>query len=127
MDKKSKIFFIIFSSLLFLSVFATFLRIFIFKNYIIEAEADCDPEAEACFVWTCDPEAGEECSGDPEEDTSYYKIMRRLAKNIPLCDPAEETCTALVCDDYEMDCEYIYCDAETSALYEAKCSGQRQR
>jgi len=82
------------------------------RDYIIEAEAPCDPYSESCFVYVCDPEAGEECTGDPEEDTSYYKVIHRNAKNIPLCDPNDEDCEALVCPVGEADCEISLCDPE---------------
>ncbi len=82
------------------------------KDYIIEAEVDCDPTVETCFIYECDPEA-EECTGDPEEDIWYYKIMKRNAANIPLCDPADENCQALVCWEDEKDCEEILCTEET--------------
>ena len=72
MDKKNKIFFIVVFLLLFGSVGATYLRIVVFKNYIVEAQADCDPETEKCFVWECDPASaveGEACSGDDIENS----------------------------------------------------------
>lgn len=110
MDKKSKIFFLVFFLLIAGSVAATYYRYIVARDYIIEAEADCDPYTEACFTYVCDPEAGEECTGDPVEDTSYYKLIHRNAKNIPLCDPAEEGCEALVCPPDEEGCEIVFCD-----------------
>lgn len=114
MDKKSKIFFLVFFLLIAGSVAATYYRYIVARDYIIEAEADCDPYTEACFTYVCDPEAGEECTGDPTEDTSYYKSINRNAKNIPLCDPAEEGCEALVCPPDEEGCEIIFCDPATA-------------
>jgi hypothetical protein len=121
MDKKSKILFIVLGLFLAASVGATYLRVMVFKDFIIEAETDCDPSLEICFVWECDPE-WEECTGDPEEDIAYFKIIRRNAKNIPLCDPRDEDCRALVCEPGEQECEFVYCDAETGAYYEVECS-----
>ncbi|NCQ06370.1 MAG: hypothetical protein GW815_02300 [Candidatus Moranbacteria bacterium] len=114
MDKKSKIFFIVFFLLITSSVLVTYYRFMVQHDYIIQAEADCDPYTESCFVYVCDPEAGEECTGDPVEDTSYYKLIDRNAKNIPSCDPADETCTALVCPEGEADCSYTLCDPATA-------------
>lgn len=114
MDKKSKIFFLVFFLLIAGSVAATYYRYIVARDYIIEAEADCDPYTEACFTYVCDPEAGEECSGDPVEDTSYYKVINRNAKHIPLCDPAAEDCDALICPPGEAECEVIFCDPATA-------------
>jgi len=110
MDKKSKIFFIVFFLLIVSSVVVTYYRIVVQRDYMIQAEAACDPYAESCFVYVCNPEAGEECTGDPIEDTSYYKLIDRNAKNIPSCDPNDETCTALICGEGEADCTYTLCD-----------------
>jgi hypothetical protein len=120
MDKKSKIFFLVFFLLIALSVGASYYRFFIAKDYIIEAQADCDPAAETCFVYVCDPQS-EECSGDPEEDTSYYKVVHRKAANILLCDPNAEGCDALVCQPDEEDCEETLCDSNDLAEGE-QCS-----
>lgn len=114
MDKKSKIFFIVFFLLITGSVAATYYRYIVERDYIIQAEADCDPYTEACFVYVCDPEAGEECTGDPAEDTSYYKLIERNAKNIPLCDPNDETCDVLTCPEGEEDCAITLCDPVTA-------------
>ena len=104
------LFFIAFGLLLFGSVAFTYYRIVVKKNYLISAEADCDPTIEKCFVYVCDPAAGEECTGDPEEDTSYYKIIKRKASSIPLCDPNDENCDALICSEGEADCNYELCE-----------------
>lgn len=112
MDTKSKIFFVAFFLLIVGSVGVTYYRYFILRDYMITAQAPCDPYTEACFVSVCDPEA-EECTGDPEEDTSYYQEISRNAKNIPLCDPADEGCEALICPTGEADCMVTFCDADT--------------
>ena len=125
MDKKSKIFFIILGLLIIGSVFATYYRTVIAKNYIIEAQTDCDPYAQKCFVWECDSAStveGEACTGDAEKDSWYYNLVERNASQIPLCDPADENCKALECDDNEPDCKYIYCDDETKVAQEVECS-----
>lgn len=111
MDKKSKIFFLVFSFLLIGSVLATYYRYIIVKDYVIEAQVSCDPMVEKCFILVCDSESGEECTGNSEEDTSYYKLLHRNAKNIPLCDPQESDCLVSVCQAGEEDCRVVFCDA----------------
>ncbi|MDP3957503.1 MAG: hypothetical protein Q8Q10_03320 [bacterium] len=111
MDKKSKIFFLVMGLLIVGSVAVSYYKYMVKRDYIIQAEAECDPYTETCFVYVCDPEAGEECTGDPVEDTSYYKLINRNAKNIPLCDPSDETCDALTCPEGEADCSFTLCDS----------------
>ncbi len=111
----SKLFLIIFSLLLIGSVSLTFWRIIINKDYIISAEQDCDPYTEACFIYTCDPEQDTTCSKDPAEQTSYYKLIHKNAKNIPFCNAQKDECPAkLSCEEGEAECEYIYCSPETA-------------
>jgi len=114
-DKKSKILFIIIGLLIVGSVAVTFWRYMIRRDYIVQAQTDCDPTTENCFIWECDPAStveGEACTGDPESDIWYYKIIHRNAKNIPNCDPNDENCTALVCDPGEKDCSEELCTDE---------------
>lgn len=113
MDNKSKIFFAVFFFLVVGSIVATYHRVFVLRDYMIEAQAPCDPYTESCFVYICDPSA-EECTGDPEADTLYYKNISRNAKNIPLCDVEDESCEALTCPLDEMDCSVTLCDSETA-------------
>lgn len=133
MDKKSKILLLAFLMLVIGVVVFTYYKYMVKRDYVIEAQADCDPYTEACFIWQCDPESSEEgppdgeaseaCTGDPEEDIWYYQIVKRNAMNIPLCDPNDENCDALTCDPLlEKDCEIILCDEETAAEQEAECN-----
>lgn len=126
MDKKSKILLLAFLVLVTVVVAFTYYRYMIKRDYVIEAQADCDPYAEACFIWQCDPkssEEGEACTGDPEEDIWYYKIVKRNAMNVPLCDPNDEECDALTCEPaLEKDCEIILCDEETAIEQETECN-----
>lgn len=117
MDKKSKILIAVIIILILGSVAATYWRIIVKKDYIISAQADCDPLSENCFVWNCDPAVDGEgvCTGEPELDTWYYKIIKRKAANIPICDPNDENCEALVCPEGEADCEEIFCANETKS------------
>lgn len=114
MDKKTKIFFVSFFALVAIVVTVTFCKYFILKDYYIEAEADCDPESEACFIWNCDPMStveGEKCTGDPETDIWYYKKIKKKAFEIPLCDPNDENCEALICHPNE-ECTETLCNAD---------------
>lgn len=116
MDKKSKIFFLVFFTLIAVVVIITYMKYFVAKDYYIEAQADCDPTVDNCFIWNCDPNStveGEACTGDPETDTWYYQNVRKIANQIPLCDPnTDENCQALACVSGE-DCEVTYCDDST--------------
>lgn len=102
----------IFFLLIVLSVGFTYYRIMLKRDYVIEAQTDCDPTAEKCFVYHCDSTV-EECTGDETQDTSYYKIARRKANMVSNCDPADENCQPFVCSENEKDCEDIFCSEQT--------------
>lgn len=115
MDTKTKIFWWTMGILILASFGATFYRYMIKKDYIVQAQADCDPYTEACFVWECDPESeeeGEMCTGDSEEDIWYFKIINKNASQIVSCDANDEDCDALVCAQNEPDCEFVFCNLE---------------
>ncbi|MBP6975790.1 MAG: hypothetical protein KBB51_03095 [Candidatus Moranbacteria bacterium] len=120
MDKKSKMLFLVFFFILLGVIFLTYYRYMVVRDYVIEAQVSCDPTIEACFVYVCDPENGEECTGDPEQDTSYYKLLHRNARNIPLCDPQEADCPVAMCQPEEIDCRVTFCDS--TAGEDAVCS-----
>ena len=126
MDKKSKILISVFFILILISAAVTYYRTIIKKDYIISAQADCDPSVDKCFIWKCDPTATDEtlkCTGDPEKDTWYYQIAKRKAANIPLCDPKkDENCDPWTCADGEKDCSATFCDAQTSKEQKVECS-----
>lgn len=127
MDKKSKILFIIIGLLIAASVAVTYWRIMVKKDYIIEAQTDCDPYADVCFIWECDPESdveGEACTGDPEMDTWYFQVAKRNAANIPLCDPeVDEDCDPWTCAEGEKDCSVEFCTEDTmEAQYATACN-----
>lgn len=119
MDKKSKILLAVFFLLIVGSVAFTYYRIMIKKDYLISSQVDCDPYAEKCFIWNCDPESdveGEACIGDPEMDIWYYKIVERNASRIPLCDPeVDEDCEPFLCEAEESECGETLCDAAAVA------------
>lgn len=114
MDKKSRVLLWVFALLIVASVGVTFWRIMIKKDYVIEAQVDCDPYENECFVWECDPAStveGEACTGDAESDTWYFNVVRRNASKIPLCDPeTDESCDPWTCGENEKDCEAVFCD-----------------
>ncbi|MDR3559496.1 MAG: hypothetical protein P4L58_03790 [Candidatus Pacebacteria bacterium] len=112
MDRKTKIFFGVFFGLIAITIVVTFCKFFILKDYYIQAQADCDPTKEACFVTTCDPSQDDTCPTDPAKQTSYTKLIRKKASEIPLCDPSDKSCDALACGS-GADCQVIYCDKDT--------------
>lgn len=110
MSFTSKHLYIILVILIVVSIGATYYRIFVARDYIVQAEIDCDPKTESCFVYICDPEE-EECTGDIEEDTWYYKLISKKAANIDICDPEEEECEELFCEEGEENCEITNCNS----------------
>jgi len=130
MDKKSKIFLAVLFLLIVASVGATYWRIFVKKDYVIENQIDCDPYVDACFIWECDPAStveGEACTGDPEADVWYYEIARRSAANIPMCDPeTDEDCDPWTCDEGEKDCSQTFCDETTKEEQGVECNDPEQ-
>ena len=125
MDKKSKFFFMFLGLLICGSIFFTYYRTVIAKDYLIEAQTDCDPYAQKCFVWHCDPESnvdGEKCTGEAEKDIWYYEIVKKKAFEIPLCDPNDSACNALECPENEPNCQIIFCNEETKAEQKVECS-----
>lgn len=108
------------------SVGVTYWRIMIKKDYVVEAQVDCDPYEKNCFVWECDPNSiveGEACTGDPENDIWYYAVAKRTAAKVPLCDPAtDDTCDPWTCEEGEKDCSETLCDETTKVEQEAECN-----
>ncbi len=117
LSKRSRWLLVFFSIALVLSVGSSFYKFFVIRDYPIQAQDVCDPSFEICFVYHCDV-AYEECTGDPIADTSYYKMVERNAKNIPLCDPNLEGCTPLVCPEGEVGCSVTFCEPSE----EVECS-----
>lgn len=119
----SKALFLIFIAALIFSVGLTFFKFFILRDYTIQSQVECDPYTEVCFTYHCDPTA-EECSGDSVADTSYYKLLDRNAKNIPLCNPAEESCASLACPEGEVGCVITFCDVSVDET--AECTNPEE-
>ncbi len=110
MISKSSGVLVLFMFLVVISVASSYYKFFVLRDYPIQAQIECDPTTEACFVYHCDATV-EECTGDPVADTSYYKLIERHANNIPLCNPANEGCVPLECVEGEADCSITLCDA----------------
>jgi hypothetical protein len=128
LDRKSKILFVVLAILIAGSVAVTYWRYMVKRDYIIQAQIDCDPETQNCLVWKCDPmslEEGEDCTGVPDNDIWYYKIFNRNAKNIPDCDPKDENCAAYQCDPGEPECETTSCSPDNIKKGE-ECSAPEQ-
>jgi hypothetical protein len=125
MDKKNKLFFIVFFLVLFGSIGATYYRTMIKRDYMISAQIDCDPYVEKCFIWECDPIStveGEACTGEAENDIWYYQIVERKAYNVPLCNPDDENCEALICSEGEKDCGTTFCNEENKIEQGVECN-----
>ncbi|MDD3437365.1 MAG: hypothetical protein PHC64_09475 [Candidatus Gastranaerophilales bacterium] len=111
MNKKNWIlmFFVFLVALFISAVTISYYKYFIVKDFLVQAETECDPTEERCFIWVCDP-AEEDCTGDPEEDTWYYKYIMKKAYLLPDCDIFyDEDCPSPVCNEFE-DCEEIFCE-----------------
>lgn len=111
MDRKSKILLGVFSLAIILSIGATYWRIMVKRDFVVEMQVDCDPASEVCFVGECDPEV-EQCTGDPEQDTYYYKMLSKKAANMPSCDLETGECPTPKCEMGEEDCEETLCSEE---------------
>lgn len=115
-QRLSQIAIIGFILLLVVSTAASYYRFVVLHDYVSTVDADCDPESEACFVWMCDAEI-EECTGDPEEDVWYYKIVKLHSTDILTCENDDENCELLECMEENGDCQNISCTQETVEIY----------
>ncbi len=120
MDKKSKIFFSVLFSIIFIVAVFSFYKFYILKDYYIMSEADCDPATEKCFIYECDPVDDSECPENPDERISYYKFIEKKASAIPVCDPNGSDCPPLICQAGE-DCTETLCD-EATKTEDEQCS-----
>ena len=102
--------------LIIVSVSASYYRYVVLHDYLITVAVDCDPDAESCFVWQCDPSIEGDCTGEADEDIWFYSLVEGTTKY--MCDNREEDCDPSACvDDPNADCEMIYCSEETIADY----------
>ena len=82
-------------------------------------QVSCDPLQEECFVHVCDV-TFESCTGDVSVDTTYYKIIQKLAKMMPACSNGD--CEEPVCAESEVVCEIINCTEEAASASGESCS-----
>ena len=111
MDKKSKILLWVFFSLILVSIALSFYRYMIKKDYVISAEAACDPKAQKCYVRNCEEDKeGTGCDTLTEGQKSYYYTMiERNYRNID-CQSGDKRCTeVLPCQEGERDCREVLC------------------
>lgn len=107
-DKKIKRFFQGFLILFFVIASFSFYKYFIAKDYYVRIEVPCDREKEICFIYDCEAQ-GDECIAG--EEVYYYKILKKKASKIPLCDPVDPYCSANDCVA-GMDCTIIECNPD---------------
>jgi hypothetical protein len=120
--KANKIFYIILTLLIAVSVGVTFYKIVILKNYQIVAQVSCDPATERCFESDCDPAADDTCSAT--SSPTYYKNISKKAATIAACESTirKVGCNEeLSCTGGEPDCFYTYCNPSKLSEGE-KCS-----
>lgn len=117
-DGKSKVFFWGMALLIVLSVSASYYRFMVLHDYVVEAQIDCDPTFESCFVWECDPSIEGECTGNEDDDTWYYKYAYRNAKNITDCEDGDMTCQFTCTSGGEDECAEVLCTSESIVTYD---------
>ena len=115
---RSRWFFGIFFALIFLSISATFYRVFIARDYLVTVETICSPEAQSCFARdVCDTEDQVCSEGDTPTETSYYKIVERKAFAFPeTCASGSADsplCADMSCRPGEAECTETFCSDET--------------
>ena len=125
---RNRIFYTILTLLIIGSVGVTFYKIVIQKNYQITAETSCDPQAEKCFIRTCDPANDDTCPTNKEEQTTYYKLVSKRASNVAVCGATVEKTgcdTELSCTQGELNCSYTFC-TESNVPDGETCSSPTQ-
>jgi hypothetical protein len=114
---RTRWFFGVFFVVIFLSIGATYYRIFIARDYAVMLETVCDPISSACFARDiCETEDGICGEGDIPVETTYYKVVERKAYAFPnecafgSLDAPE--CADLSCRVGDMDCTETFCTDE---------------
>jgi len=97
MDKKSKNFFLIFFTAVFIVTAISFYKFYLLKDYYLKLETVCDPTKEACFIYECDPAEDSQCPENPDERVSYYKLIEKKAYALPNCNPDDPNCPPPAC------------------------------
>lgn len=108
MDRNTKILILCLVLFFGISIAAKYYVFFVEQNYLVTAEADCDPGIESCFVWDCTVEEDADCDQYP------YKYIEISAAHISDCNPYEEECEPLNCTPNDEYCDITYCSDETS-------------
>ena len=100
-----------------ISVGTAFYKFFVLRDYSIQTQVDCDPSVDSCFVLECTPDSDGvtgDCTGDPEQDTHYYKIMQKNVANVYDCTAGSDGCPTVTCDKNETGCGYTYCEQDNT-------------
>lgn len=125
-DQKSKNFFLVFFILILLSVGYAYYHFVYKQEYSVMLHVPCNPQTRTCYVEVCDPESAE-CTGDVKQDTRYYRILQKMAYNMPDCNPLDATCQDLLkCRKNEEHCFVTYCDTSTVDVGE-RCSDESDK
>lgn len=99
------LFFIIFISIL-ISVFISFEKYFVYKNYEIEIKVECDEKDRSCFIEEC-ADGDSRCKS---ENIFRFKILQIKGYSyVPL-----EFCES------QNACDVTYCDEENALIYSEK-------
>lgn len=93
------------------SIFATYYRFFVTRDFDIYTQVSCNPQIESCYKITGCPQDMADCS-NPE--TTFYKILRIKAFDSSYCNHNVESCAEPACNPGN-DCDYIKCDSNITA------------
>lgn len=93
-------------------VLILFFKTVVFRDYLLRVQVTCNPAQEICFTHVCDP-SFEECSGQIDQDTAYYKFIEKNAIQMPNCNQGEDDCFEPSCSNGENGCTEIFCTDET--------------
>lgn len=109
------------------AVGATYVRVYVQKDYLMMNEVSCDPAVESCFVYSPEEACADLESEDPncvaETEPWIYKIIYKKAANIASCEynpELGEECPELVCEEGESEdqCYYEYCEEGCAEVVE---------
>lgn len=117
MNKSLVIYGICFIAALVAVIWATYDRIFVNKDYILEYSISCNPEIEYCYEYPCDEE---EC------EAYYYTIVRKNASDISReCPEGVEGCAAAAtCLESDVLCEIDSCNPENESCVHIEAASE---
>ncbi len=103
---KHFLFYSIISLIVIVGIFSYF-RFFVYKDYIVEYEGDCDPYTQDCFIG---------CGDDDCKEEYYYSNMQKYAPDLfSQCGYDITDCdTASVCLPNDRKCSITYCEIDTN-------------